>query len=74
MAPDMSISFRYILWIWRFELLVGIAIVLALGSVLCWMLQSYFLLQECADRRRRPKLHTASSPCRSERTEGVKTL
>ena len=45
MLPSLSVSMRYVLWLWRYELIFAAAIVVAFASAVCWFVQRYPILQ-----------------------------
>jgi hypothetical protein len=44
MTPTFSIDPRYVLWLWRYELMSGCAIAVLLAVAICWTVRRHSIL------------------------------
>lgn len=49
MTPTFSVDLRYVLWLWRYELMSACAIAILLAVAICWTVRRYSILEARAD-------------------------
>jgi hypothetical protein len=73
MPPDFSVSFRFVLLLWRYELIIAAAIVSTLAFAVCWIMQGYLTPQTSVDDHERADDGNRATPHSCQHNAGMRT-
>jgi hypothetical protein len=59
MTPTFSIDPRYVLWLWRYQLMSVCAIAVLLAVAICWTVRRHSILEVRADDHGPPNIQLA---------------